>query len=267
MQRPGFREIYEKSKVRGEVAVGRGLVLTIAELKTSVPEDLHLDRAMSLWQDRAFAAIAGVALVLDDRIAHTVVLEDVLIQVGPDDVAIADRTVGLRAYSPANRVKIPQKAALAGLKSTSLAEERRSAAARWYLRGAQAGPTADGAVFYFIALESLVPGKKKKSFDVDDVKAAVQRAGGSPESVDPEIGRLAGLRADLVHWGKEQPPLLVEGYYALEWIARLLLRGEWGIDNTQCWPLRVGEPMLTGPVGVVARIAQQLPHRTIWIDP
>lgn len=268
IQRPGLRVRYEKHMEGGNVVVGSHLLLTIGELYTIVPADVHLDRAMAQWHDRVLASLAAVAIVLDERIAHTPVLEDVLIDQGQDRHAIVDRAVNLREYSPANKVGSEETEVLSLLSRPSLSDPGpASAAARWYLRGAQAGPTADGAVFMFIALEALVaprPGKNKKSFEVKAVKAGIEKAGGDASSIRPSVGHLAGLRADLVHHGKEQPPLLYEGFYALEWIVRLLLRDQWKIDHAKAWPLAVQETKGVGLKRTIAEVARRLPKRTVW---
>jgi hypothetical protein len=94
---------------------------------------------------------------------------------------------------------------------------------------AQAGPTPDSIVFLWIALEALSKppyGTKeaKQKNDVAWVKMALRKAGLNPANVEPSVGRLAELRAAVVHGGVEEPPLLHEGFRALEQLARLLLR-------------------------------------------
>jgi len=67
------------------------------------------------------------------------------------------------------------------------------------------------------------------------VKDAVETHGFDTTQLDPSLGRLYGLRGDIVHKGKSHPPLLKEGFYILEGMARLLLRRRSSIRGT--WPI------------------------------
>jgi hypothetical protein len=144
--------------------------------------------------------------------------------------------------------------------------------ARWYLRAAQLGPIADAVVFFWIALEALakppygtkLSGKEKKRSDVAWVEKAVSEAGLDPAQVSPTIGRLAGLRAEVVHGGVEQPELLHEGYYALEQLVRLLIRQRLGVAPLG-WPISPDRSNLRPPLRQLAERLHQA-SETRWVS-
>jgi hypothetical protein len=109
----------------------------------------------------------------------------------------------------------------------------------------QSGPTPDAFVFLWIAMEALAPPTSKGDTrsDVRRVEEALTEAGVALDQLELSIGRLAGLRADIVHKGIEQPELLHAGFYELEALARLLLRHRLGVVEG-AWPLVPGDSML-----------------------
>jgi hypothetical protein len=144
------------------------------------------------------------------------------------------------------------------------------AAGRWYLRAAQLGPTADAIVFLWIALEALSKpawGTKlskpdKRRTDVEWVEEAVRATGVDTSALEPDIGRLAGLRAEIVHGGVEAPALLRPGYYTLEAIVRLLLRARLGTGPAG-WALQPGIPNLRSPLRQLALIGHRF-RKIAW---
>ena len=86
--------------------------------------------------------------------------------------------------------------------------------------------------------------------------------GVEPSSLEVPIGRLYGLRADIVHKGVANPPLLGSGYYVLEKVARTLIRGALGV--TTDWPTGVGENNWPEPVRSVIEDLRTQRHRTLW---
>src|SRR6476646_5577596 len=67
-------------------------------------------------------------------------------------------------------------------------------AARWYLRGVQAGPSVDGVIFLWFAVEALTGTSKKKP-----IEEALRQAGRDPADQGLTVGELHGLRSSFVH--------------------------------------------------------------------
>ena len=250
-QRPGRRPTHDKKMLH--VEVGDGLPVTLCEIPVMIPERQAIAIEMRGWRDQALAAVGILASILDERVAQEHILEDVVVL---DETGIPfgalDVPTNVRTYQSANIVMNQHRQAIERLKSIDLANNDPGlAAVRWYLGAAQAGPVPDSIVALWIALEALTrPAGANKSFDeVKGVENALQGAvpGLNPQlDLEPNIGRLYGLRSDVVHKGMEDPPLLREGYYTLEMIVRLLLRHHFGI-GVYAWPARVDEPNLRSP--------------------
>jgi len=269
-QRPGWRPRFIKAM--DHVEVGHRDWLTICQLEVRVPADVP--RAMTHWHSQALAAVAVLAALLDERVAQDELFEDLLVfDAASDDViAVFDHVARLRTFQGANAMLRAHHEALAALSTLDLAEERAPlSASRWYLRAAQLGPVADAVVFFWIALEALskppfgtrLTAKEQRRTDVKWVEDAIEDAGLDPADVNPSVGRLAGLRAEIVHGGVEQPALLYDGYYALEQIVRLLLRRQLGLQVG--WPLAPDESNLRDPWKLVARRLHKR-RTTEWIE-
>lgn len=244
-QLPGWEHILEKSMHQGLVEVGAGLHLTVAEMSVGVDAD-HLTRDMDIWHARVQAAAGLLAAALDERVAYEELGEDVILRLDGRIVAVIDREIRVRHFAPFMRANAADESVLQKIQSTAVDDDPAHASLRWYLSAVQRGPTADAAVSLMIALESLAPSPSKSggryAFDPRVVEAKIEEAGGDVASVEPTVGRLLGLRADIVHKGLEDPPLLRDGYYVLEWIVRLLIRHRYGVP-THSWPVE--------PVGTV----------------
>jgi len=98
---------------------------------------------MVVWRDRALAAVAFVAAVLDERVAQELLAEDLLIFDARETevIGVVDHVEKLRKFHAANRMLEAHRAALAPI-GDRFDLERESpviAAARWYLRAAQLG--------------------------------------------------------------------------------------------------------------------------------
>lgn len=250
LQRPGWIPRFEKTMHRGPVEVGNGLHLTLCQLRVTIPSEEHLSSALALWRDEAIAAIAMVAAMLDERIAQQELLEDLVVfdDASMEPLVMVDTNTRVRDFQPSKAVTNAQRAGLHKLAAwTSDAQTSPHVAARWYLRAAHAGPTPDAIVYLWIALEALVPPRGKgQSSDVRGVEEALTAANADPSTWSPSIGRCAGLRAQIVHHGEEQPELLAEGYYALETAVRILLRQELDV-NAESWPPEVHVSNLKRP--------------------
>lgn len=273
LQKPGWRPRYVKHADQGVLEVAAGYRLSVCTINVTVPDDLV--RAMREWRDEALAAIAFVVAVLDERIAQEVLAEDLLLFDDAGGVkGVADQVTQVRRFVSSQRVLDEHRAVIERLRDEDpAASEPVVAAARWYLRAVQAGVTPDAVVFFWIALESLAKpayGAKlskaqRRITDVGWVQLAVKEAGVELAEVSPPIGLLAGLRAEIVHGGVESPALLRDGYYALEVLARLLLRHRLGITATG-WPLAPGNSNLRGHLGSVG-VALQALAKTEWREP
>jgi hypothetical protein len=119
-------------------------------------------------------------------------------------------------------------------------------------------------VFLWIAMKALAPptGKGDTRTDVRRVEDALTEAGLALDQLQLSIGRLAGLRAEVVHKGIEQPELLYAGFYELEALARLLLRHRLGVAQG-AWPLEPSESMLRPGLQGVERWLRDWPKTTM----
>jgi hypothetical protein len=247
-QRPGWRPRYDKTMHQGYFQVGDGLQLTLAELPVAVPRSEHIHYALVRWRDQVLAAISILAAVLDERVAQRELLEDLIVydSTGSRPWAAVDNLVRVRDFLPKKRVLSEQRLLLEGLKELDLSHDGSElGAARWYLRAVQSGPTPDAVVFLWIAMEALAPptGKGDTRSEVRLVEDALEKAGLAVDQLELPVGRLAGLRGDIVHKGIEQPALLHEGFYELEFLTRLLLRHRLGVAEAG-WPLTPNQSML-----------------------
>jgi hypothetical protein len=151
-----------------------------------------------------------LAALLDERVAQRELLEDLIVydSTGSRPWASVDTGVRVRDFLPRNRVLTKQRQLLEQLASFDMSQERAElGAGRWYLRAVQSGPTPDAVVFLWIAMEALAPptGKGDNRPHVRRVEDALAEAGLALDQLQLSIGRLAGLRAEVVHKGIEQP--------------------------------------------------------------
>ena len=247
-QHPGQRPTFEK-KMR-HIEVGDGMSLTVCEIPMVVPSQDTIAEMMRVLRDQALAAVGLLSALLDERIAQEQVFEDIIVfNDNGIPLGAVDARRRIRTFQSVNMVMGQHRDAIARLQSVDLsADDPGLAAVRWYLGAVQAGPVPDSIVSLWIALEALTrPATAGKSWDeVRGVEEALRRAipGIDPKKdIQPTVGRLYGLRADVVHKGMEKPSLLLEGYYALEAIVRLLLRDHFDTGE-YAWPARVDEPNL-----------------------
>lgn len=271
-QKPGWRVVYEKQMEHGVVAVADNDWITLCQLNVTVPIDLT--NAMVAWRDEGLAAVGVLAALLDERVAQEAILEDLLVFNAPGDevIGVVDHVQRVRRFQPANRVLSEHRGVLDRLGGLDLTSENATlASSRWYLRAAQLGPTPDAIVFLWIAAEALakprygakLTAEEGRRTDVKWVELAVAEAGLPPHLIDPPIGRLADLRAAVVHGGLEDHPLLSPGYYALEAIVRLLIRHRLGTGPFG-WPVQPGVSNLVAPLAWITRV---IPPKTTWKAP
>ena len=105
-------------------------------------------------------------------------------------------------------------------------------------------------------------GKGDNRPHVRRVEDALAEAGLALNQLPLSIGRLAGLRAEVVHKGIEQPELLYAGFYELEALARLLLRHRLDIAEG-AWPLEPSDSMPRPGLQGVERWLRDWPKTTM----
>lgn len=256
-QRHGLPVIFDKS-MELRVPVGENEVLTICQIRDNPPA--HAATAVSEWREEARSALGILSAALDERVAIEERFEDIINLRGGKPISSGDVRIRLRNFLPFD-VTDEEKAVLndlASLKTAALVP--LTEAARWYLQAAQEGPTAEAIVYLWIAIEALTPRPKTSP---KTVEAMLVSAGFLPEWLgELTLGRLAGLRADIVHKGLRDHPLIHDGYYRLETVVRVLLRNASGIRTS--W-----SPVLT--VAVFGERAEEIremqaSRQTVWHD-
>lgn len=261
LQEPGFTPSFVKWMEYPLIGAARPL--TVYSLAVVVPDDVSV--GFSSWRNEVLAAAGFLAMILDERLAQERVLEDLTVfNADGQGLALVDHVSLVRTFEPSNPWFEELNGELDRFEESE-PEPRLRTACRWYLRAASAGPTADGFVLLWIAIEALVPaaGGGRSRNEVREIEEAIRQAdpGLDPTSmIDPSIGRLAGIRAEIVHQGLESDPMITRGFYVLESLTRLLLRQGFGV--TQGWPYFPAEPLLREPFRRVSRSP-----RTTWRDP
>jgi hypothetical protein len=239
-QRAGHPLVFDKSMSHG-VSIGEGHWLTLAEIEI---ESFTKVSKETIFEARQYAesAVAFVAAVLDERIGQEMLAENLLILEGDTPVAIADLRELVRGYLPFE-VREAESEALAALGNLELARNVATAA-RWYLRGVQAGPSVDGVIFLWFAVEALAGTSKKRP-----IEEALRKAGRDPADQGLTVGELHGLRSSFVHDRPDSEPPAVEkvkqGFYDLEAMVKALLRHELGVHST--WPAHIASRVFHPP--------------------
>jgi hypothetical protein len=233
VQQPGLGLEWIKPRAEG-VEIGAGIPKCVWHVPFDVSGNLVID--LAVMRQRTLGSVGALSALLDERIALEELFEDALL-VNPRDeeqVTTADLTPRVRNFLP--RVfSETEEQLVENHPESSDVPPTTAVAARWYLRGAQAGPTLDSIVSFWIAIEALVPeGGKKTDKQVED---ALRDAGTDLATLPISVGRLYGLRGQIVHRGLEDPPLLREGHYVLETIVRTLIRHRMGVSSS--WPEEV----------------------------
>jgi hypothetical protein len=224
--------------------------------------DRHLAAQFDLWRNHARAAIGILATCLDERVAQEELFDD-LILLSPDgsqpELFIDTRRV-VREFLPTSVVTESHRRTLAGLASIDIcADDPRLAASRYYLQGAQNGPTINGVIALICAVEALVQG----NFSVNKIEAAVEVIGYDVSTLQPSMRKLNKLRTDILHHGIEQPRNLVPGYYALEQLARSLIRAQLDV-GPDVWPLAPeSDEDIIQPVRQVLRWLRKRPKESM----
>ena len=230
-QRPGVRLVFDKT-MRTGLEIGTGLPLTVCQIDEEFPAT-DPSAHISVWRREALAALGLLVAILDERVAQEELFEDVLIL--RDDRATARGSTDMRRQIrnflpyPVVPEELPT---LARLRDADTISGQATSAARWYLRAVRGGPRPDAIVYFWIAIEALIG---TDTTSPKQVVAALEDAGADLSGMSISVGRLAGLRAQVVHQGEEDPARLNEGYYHLEAVCRVLLRTKLGIHGI--WPI------------------------------
>lgn len=213
VQEPGFTPTFVKWMEYPSIGAARPL--TVYSLTVVVPNDVNV--GLSSWRSEALAAAGFLAMILDERLAQEQVLEDLTVfNANGQRLALVDRVSLVRTFEPSHPWLEEFSDELDRFEEAE-PEPRMRTACRWYLRAASAGPTADGFVLLWIAIEALLPaaGGGRSRNEVREIESAIRQADPSldPTSmIDPSIGRLAGIRAEIVHQGLESNPMITRGF-------------------------------------------------------
>jgi hypothetical protein len=236
VQRPGDQLVFDKT-LHPFVAVGEGIPISVMQIEETFPDDPS--DAVDRWYAEAAGAAGLLSALLDERLFQRPLLEDVVLfdAAGERVTGAADVRMRLRHYLP-YPISDVERQALDELGGRYTPETPTSAAARWYLRAGQTGPVADSIVYLWIAIDALLGTEGDRVVHV--LRDRFEGLGIDLSPLPLSIGRLYGLRGDVVHKGLEQPPHLREGYYMLEALTRALLRAE--LDLESLWPFQVGQP-------------------------
>jgi len=229
VQQPGLGLQFVKTRREG-IEIGPGIPKCVIHIPFEVSDNLVID--FHKMRDRALTAAGALAAVLDERIVEEELFQDVLLVNDEDDEpVVVDANLSVREFLPRAYGEKEQEAIEAIGLSTDV-PPTVSVACRWYLRGARTGPAPDSIVSFWVAIEALIPAGGKNT--TKQVEAALMKAGTDPSVLPISVGRLYGLRDDIVHKGVEEPDLLREGHYTLETIARTLIRAGLQVEST--WP-------------------------------
>lgn len=234
VQQPGLGLEWVKEREEN-VEVGAGVPKLLVHIPFDVSANLVLD--FGAMRERALGVAGALVALLDERIAQAELFEDVLL-VDPEsdeEIATFDAALRVRGFLPRVFTETEEDA-VESRPLTGDIPPRAIVASRWYLKGAQIGPTLDSIIFFWVGIEALIPQGGKDT--TKQVENALIAAGVDPDELPIPVGRLYGLRADVVHKGREDPDLLREGHYVLEQIVRTLIRQTTGLQST--WPAFVG---------------------------
>ena len=158
-----------------------------------------------------------MASVLDERIGQEMLAENLLIFDGDKPVGVVDLRELVRHFLP-YEVRETELEALAALGDVDLPRHSQTAA-RWCLRGVQAGPSVDGVIFLWFAVEALTGTSKKKP-----IEDALQAAGRDPAEVvfHDELPGSDTEPIPAISWGEMLP--------AIETRAKVTVTGGHGQD-------------------------------------
>lgn len=174
VQEPGFQPTFVKWMEHSSIEAERPL--TVFSLDVVVPDDVS--SALASWRNEATAAAGFLAMLLDERVAQKQILEDFTVfDADGERIARIDRESLVRTFDPSHPWFDEFGDELDRFLGVE-AEPRLRAACRWYLRAATAGPTPDGFILLWVAIETLLPapGGGRSRNEVGEIESAIQGA-------------------------------------------------------------------------------------------
>jgi len=243
VQQPGLGLEWVKTREE-DVEIGMGVPMCVCHIPFEGAPNLVTD--FGAMRERALGVMGALSALLDERVAQEELFDDAVLidSENGEQVSTVDAALGVRSFQPRVFSEEEERVVNGHPFNTDI-PPATTVASRWYLKGAQIGPTLDSIVFFWVAIEALIPqGGKNTDKQVEE---ALKTAGTDPATLPIPVGRLYGLRADIVHKGLDDPPLLREGHYVLETIARVLIRGSMEASTT--WPAEAGINDWPEPVG------------------
>lgn len=207
------------------------------------------ERDLAALRKEALSAVGVLVASLDERVALEEVLQDAVLLSGDSKPVLSlDVRSRLRKFYPRSMSDETMEG-VTHLSTVSLKDQPATAmAASWYLKAAQQGPTTDSVVFLWVALEALTANKAEWRNVPQRLQAALEEAEFDVDGLPVSIGRLYGLRADIVHHGNDEPDLMPKGWYVLEAMCRSLIRHRMGVVSD--WPIAVSTNYLGGLPGL-----------------
>lgn len=240
-QRPGLPFVFDKH-MRRAVQVGENELLTVGQIRRPLPP--NVGAASNEWRARAETAIGLIAATLDERIAGRQLAEDLIFLRVGHPLAAGDVHPEVRTFMPFD-VTDDDLRALEGLGGQNLSLDRDvSRAAHFYLSATREGPTREGFLLLWLAVDSIVGTRKTQK------QAVASRLADIAFDLDwltLPLGRLVGLRGNIAHGRVESPELLRSGYYDTEAIARAFIRADGQISGG--WPAMPTATAFPPPIG------------------
>lgn len=159
-------------------------------------------------------------------------------------IAAIDVHTGVRTFMPFD-VTSDDRRALGSLRDQDLSLDRDAArAAHLYLGATRAGPSREGVLLMWLAVDALVGTRKTQK---QAVASRLAEIGFDLDWLTLPLGRLIGLRGNIAHGRVDSGELLRLGYYDTEAIARGLIRADAGISSG--WPAMPSATAFPPPLG------------------
>lgn len=193
---------------------------------------------------RSETAIGLLAASLDERIAGRQLAEDLILLRAGTPVAAADVHSRVRTFMPFD-INDADRAALEALREQDLALSRDVArAAHFYLSATRQGPTREGFLLLWLAVDAIVGTRKTQK---QAVASRLADIGFDLDWLMLPLGRLVGLRGNIAHGRVESAELFRDGYYDSEAIARALIRAD--AEISAGWPAMPSATAFPLPLG------------------
>lgn len=221
---------FRKTMFSGAVRVGEGQVVTVADVEVTIEEN-EVNRLMERCRQEALADIGLLAACLDERVGTEILSENLyVLDAGDAPMLVADRVVRRRTFVPSSNVNPLTQQLLSTL--GDLTDKDRKAygfGARWFQKAVTLGPTPDAVVMLWAAAEGLAQNYcvrvlRTGAKGVKAIESAVAHLGHDISDFPISIGRVFGVRSEVVHQGTESHDHMDDAYYELEMVVRLLLR-------------------------------------------